>query len=159
MIDTFGIELIHPRREGRSEQQIGRKGKSNGRWIVGIKVAFLINQQGEITDWCWDGANEHDNTFRDVVLQYEGETITFSDLGFRKQGSPNRNFRYGNKGEWTDRYLIETVLSWMTEKFHAKKMYHRGEEYITARLASLAAAFNILLKMNKYEYSMTWFAI
>lgn len=26
LIDTYGIELIHPRREGRSNQQIGKKG-------------------------------------------------------------------------------------------------------------------------------------
>ena len=31
LVDTYGIELIHPRREGRSEQQIGRKGLSNKR--------------------------------------------------------------------------------------------------------------------------------
>src|SRR5215472_2641582 len=35
VIDTYGIELIHPMREGRSPQQIGRKGLSNHRWIVG----------------------------------------------------------------------------------------------------------------------------
>lgn len=34
-IDSFGIELIHPRREGRSEGQIGKKGLSNTRGIVG----------------------------------------------------------------------------------------------------------------------------
>src|SRR5262249_40213867 len=34
VIDTYGIELIHPLREGRSPQQIGRKGLSNHRWIV-----------------------------------------------------------------------------------------------------------------------------
>src|ERR671931_2672532 len=33
VIDTYGIELIHPIREGRSPQQIGRKGVSNHRWI------------------------------------------------------------------------------------------------------------------------------
>jgi hypothetical protein len=32
VIDTYGIELIHPIREGRSPQQIGRKGLSNHRW-------------------------------------------------------------------------------------------------------------------------------
>src|SRR6187200_2396929 len=32
VIDTYGIELIHPMREGRSPQQIGRKGLSNHRW-------------------------------------------------------------------------------------------------------------------------------
>ena len=30
-IDTYGIELLHPMREGRSPQQIGRKGLSNHR--------------------------------------------------------------------------------------------------------------------------------
>jgi len=38
VIDTYGIELIHPIREGRSSQQIGRKGLSNHRWIVGGKL-------------------------------------------------------------------------------------------------------------------------
>ena len=38
VIDTYGIELIHPMREGRSPQQIGRKGLSNHRWIGGGKT-------------------------------------------------------------------------------------------------------------------------
>ena len=37
VIDTYGIELIHPIREGRSLRQRGRKGLSNHRWIVGGK--------------------------------------------------------------------------------------------------------------------------
>ena len=43
VIDTYGIELIHPMREGRSPQQIGRKGLSNHRWIVGGKLCLLLN--------------------------------------------------------------------------------------------------------------------
>src|SRR5262245_53826422 len=31
IIDTYGMELIHPVREGRSPQQVGKKGKSNRR--------------------------------------------------------------------------------------------------------------------------------
>ena len=46
VIDTYGIELIHPMREGRSPQQIGRKGLSNHRWIVGGKLCLLLNQWG-----------------------------------------------------------------------------------------------------------------
>src|SRR5438046_7280116 len=38
VIDTYGIELVHPMREGRSSQQIGRKGLSNHRWIVGAQL-------------------------------------------------------------------------------------------------------------------------
>src|SRR5262245_45385540 len=43
VIDTYGIELIHPMRESRSPQQIGRKGLSNHRWIVGGKLCLLLN--------------------------------------------------------------------------------------------------------------------
>src|SRR5467141_731914 len=46
VIDTYGIELIHPMREGRSPPQIGRKGLSNHRWIVGGKLCLLLNQYG-----------------------------------------------------------------------------------------------------------------
>jgi hypothetical protein len=44
VIDTYGLELIHPMREGRSPQQIGCKGLSNHRWIVGGKLYFLLSQ-------------------------------------------------------------------------------------------------------------------
>ncbi len=43
VIDSYGIELLHPRREGRSAQQIGKKGKSNTRWIVGGKLCFVLD--------------------------------------------------------------------------------------------------------------------
>ena len=39
--DTYGIELLHPMREGRSPNQIGKKGKSNHRWMVGGQLAFV----------------------------------------------------------------------------------------------------------------------
>lgn len=159
IVDTDGIELLHPRREGRSDQQLGRKGKSNGRWIIGVKWAVLINQRGEIVDWCWDTANAHDHTFRELVTAYADETISFSDLGFRKRDCPPENFQYCQKGEWNDRYLIEYIFSWMTQKFHAKNMYHRVDEYLEMRLRALAAAFNILFKMHGYQYTMTWFEL
>jgi hypothetical protein len=41
--DSLGIELIHPRREGRTKGQVGKKGKSNQRWIVGVKFCPLLN--------------------------------------------------------------------------------------------------------------------
>jgi len=31
--DSYGVELLHPIREGRSDRQIGKKGKSKKRWI------------------------------------------------------------------------------------------------------------------------------
>lgn len=49
-IDGYGIELIHPRREGRSPKQIGKKGLSNKRRIVGGKLCLLLNHLGLIVD-------------------------------------------------------------------------------------------------------------
>jgi hypothetical protein len=40
VIDTYGIARIHPIREGRSPQQMGRKALSNHRWIVGGKLCL-----------------------------------------------------------------------------------------------------------------------
>lgn len=159
MIDTYGIELIHPRREGRSARQLSRTGKSNGRWIVGAKWVILINQRGEIVDWCWDTANEHDTTFRELALAYKDETVMFSDLGFRKKDHPPANFHDWQKGEWNDRYVIECVFRWMNDKFHAKHLFHCVDEYLEIQLGALAAAFNILFKMNEYKYTMTWFEL
>ncbi len=44
--DSYGIEFIHPWREGRTPDQIGKKGVSNRRWIVGGKLAFVLNSVG-----------------------------------------------------------------------------------------------------------------
>ena len=68
VIDTYGIELIHPRREGRSLEQIGRKGMSNARLIVGSKLCLLQNHLGLIVDWDCDTANVYDGSaFQHVV--------------------------------------------------------------------------------------------
>ena len=48
--DSFGVELIHPKREKRSTQQIGKKGKSNHRWIVGAKLGLLCNGLGQVVN-------------------------------------------------------------------------------------------------------------
>ena len=35
IVDSYGVELRHPIRDGRNAGQIGRKGISNHRWTVG----------------------------------------------------------------------------------------------------------------------------
>ena len=82
VIDTYGIELIHPIREGRSPQQIGRKGLSNHRWIVGGKLCLLLNQWGLIVGWACASANAADNTFQWLIQQVDGRMIVLSDTGF-----------------------------------------------------------------------------
>jgi hypothetical protein len=148
VIDTFGIELIHPRREGRSKRQIGRKGLSNGRWIVGIKIAWLINDQGQVVDWAWDDAAEPDNAFNDTAQQYAERTISLADMGFRKKGADLQNIKICEKGIWNERFLIETLYSVVEGIFHSKKLYHRKDDYVTARLGYMAALVNCLLQIT-----------
>src|SRR2546427_10974116 len=75
VIDTYGIELIHPIREGRSPQQIGRKGLSNHRWIVGGKRCLLLNQWGLVVAWDCGTANVADTTFQWLIRQFEEHMI------------------------------------------------------------------------------------
>src|SRR4029434_11049864 len=82
VIDTYGIELIHPMREGRSPQQIGRKGLSNHRWIVGGTLCLLLNQYGLLVGWDCAAANVADNTFQWLIRHVDGRMIVLSDTGF-----------------------------------------------------------------------------
>src|SRR5215813_1656470 len=89
VIDTYGIELIHPIREGRSPQQIGRKGLSNHRWIVGGKLCLLLNQYGLVVGWDCAPANVADNTFQGLIRQFEEHMIILGDTGFHAaEGDP-----------------------------------------------------------------------
>jgi hypothetical protein len=145
--DTFGIELLHPIREGRSTKQIGKKGKSNHRWIIGVKLCWLLNQRGEVVTWQWTTANECDNCFLPMLQAYEEETITLADLGFRcRDGVPN-NLKLCRKGRWNERGIIETGFSILERVCHLKKLFHRVEQHLEARLSYVAALFNLLLRL------------
>src|SRR5918912_3761574 len=87
--DTYGIELIHPMREGWSPVQIGKKGQSNHRWIVGGKLCFILNQWGLICAWDCATANVYDAHFHPLIAQFDGQMIVLADTGFHaKSGDP-----------------------------------------------------------------------
>src|SRR2546426_920863 len=144
-IDTYGIELIHPMREGRSPQQIGRTGLSNHRWIVGGKLCLLLNQYGLVVAWACASANVADNTFQGLIRQFEERMIVLSDTGFHAAEGDPSNLKLCQRGEWQDRMLVETVLSMLTLVWHFKKVMHRGWAYLQACLAVPMAAFHVLV--------------
>ena len=147
VIDTYGIELIHPVREGRSAQQIGRKGKSNSRWIVGGKLCLLQNQLGLIVDWDCDTANVYDGSaFQHVVDGVAGNTAVFADVGFAKTDWHPDHLRLCHRGEWNNRMMIETTLSMLTLVCHFKKVMHRKWAYFKSRVGFTMALFNILVQ-------------
>lgn len=146
--DTYGIELLHPIREGRSEKQIGKKGKSNHRWIVGGKLCLIVNQWGLVVDWDCATANVHDSTFQPLVAKYDGGMIILSDTAFHAQSGDPANLKVCQRGTWNVRMVLETVLSMLTTVCHFKKVMHRVWAYFRARLAYTLAAFNILVQWH-----------
>jgi hypothetical protein len=152
LIDTFGIELIHPRREGRSDQQIGRKGKSNWRWIVGGKLCLLLNHLGLIVGWDVATANVYDGSaFQELVDSVADEMVVFSDTAFEKNDWHPTNLKPCKRGEWNTRMLVETVLSMMTTVCHFKKVAHRVWSYFQSRVGYTMALFNILVQWHGLE--------
>ena len=142
--DSYGIELVHPMREGRSAKQIGKKGQSNHRWIVGGKLCFVLNQWGLVTAWDCATANVHDSHFQPLIAKFEETMVVLTDTGFHAKAGDPMNMKVCQRGTWNVRMVVETILSMLTTVFHFKKVSHRVWEYFRARLAWTMAAFNIL---------------
>jgi len=149
VIDSYGIETIHPVREGRRHSPLGRKGYSNRRWIVGLKLCWLLNGRGELVDWDWSTANTHDQHFRHLAHQFDGQTITLSDRGFKKVGEPARNLKFCAHKTWPERMVIEPSFSLVTRFCHLKHLFHRVAVYAETRLAFVSALFNVLLSLSR----------
>ncbi len=143
--DTYGIELRHPWREDRADQQIGGKGLSNHRWIVGAKLAYVLNQYGLIVAWDYAAANVADNAFRDLIADFADEMVILTDTAFHSQLGDPPNQKACKRGTWNVRMLVETVLSLLTTVLQLKKLSHRTWPNLAARLAYTMALFNVLV--------------
>src|SRR5512134_3303574 len=146
--DTYGIELLHPIREGRSRVQLGRKGVSNHRWIVGVKLGVLLNRWGLVVGWVWAPANLHDVHFQPLVQAVQDRMVVLADSGFHAAAGDPPNLKVCPRGEWNERMVVETVLSMLTTISHLKKVSHRVAEYVQTRLAFTMAVFNLLAQWD-----------
>lgn len=149
VIDSYGIELLHPVREGRSQTPLGKKGKSNRRWIVGVKLCWLVNDKGQVVAWDWNTANTHDQHFRHLAHQFDEQTITLCDFGFKKVRQAPGNLKFCAHKTWHERMIVETIFSMVTRVCHVKHMFHRVACHLSTHLAYLAALFNAVLGINR----------
>ena len=148
VIDSYGIEMIHPVREGRSLRQRGRKGRSNSRWIVGGKLGLVLNHLGLVCAWECDTANVSDIRFQHLAARFEEEMVVLGDTAFHASTGDPSNLKLCRRGEWNDRMLVETVLSMLTVVCHLKKVTHRAWSCFRARLAFTMAVFNVLAQWD-----------
>jgi len=167
VIDSYPIELLFPIREARSPQQVGKKGKDKGRWSVGIKLCWLLNEQEQVVDWDWATMNTHDQHFHPLIQRLIDVSIVLADFGFRSAGGIPENLKLCAKGTWNERMCVETALSMVTVVCDLKRIHHRLAPYIQARLAWVTAMFNVLLTLfhrlhpdaNPFQMSIAEFSL
>src|SRR5262249_23003739 len=146
--DSYGIELLHPMREGRSPAQIGKKGQRNHRWIVGGKRCFILNPWGLICAWDCATAHVHDTHFHPLIAQFDEQMMILTDTGFHAKNGDPATMQVGPRGTWNTRMLVETVWSMRTTVFHSTKVGHRVWAYFRARVAWTMAAFHLLARWS-----------
>ena len=149
--DTYGIELRHPWREDRADLQIGGKGLSNHRWIVGAKLGYVVNQYGLIVAWDYAGANAPDNAFRELIADFQDEMVVLTDTAFHSQEGDPPNQKVCQRGTWNVRMVVETILSLLTGVCHLKKASQRTWDGLKARLAYTMALFNVLVLWDGFR--------
>ena len=147
VIDTYGIQTLHPWRYQRSPRQVGRKGWCNHRWIVGVKLCWLMNARGEVVAWDWNTANTDDRRFLHVVEPLATQTVTLADVGFATPRAPPC-IKICRRGHWNERMLIETGLSLVHRVCGLHHLGHRAARYVRAHLAYVTALFNVLLNLD-----------
>src|SRR5262249_23021879 len=107
VIDTYGIEWIHPVREGRSPHQIRRTGLSNAGGLGGGRFVLFPNGWGLIGGGAWATANVADNTVQWLMHQVDGRMIVLSDTAFHAAEGDPTNLTLCRRGEWEERMLVE----------------------------------------------------
>ena|SRR6185295_4544351 len=147
--DSFGVEVIHPFREGRSSQsqRISKKGKSNHRWIIGRKINVIINQNLSVVQYQNDTANICDKNFNPALAKTPG--IILADNGYRDREGIPENMKICQKGSWNCRMYVETLFSLWERICNAKRSFHRTVLGFTAKTAFLVALTNIAFSLNE----------
>lgn len=152
VIDSYGIELLHPIREGRNDKQLGKKGISNHRWIFGGKLCYLLNHLGLIVSWDCDTANVYDGVaFQHLVDDVKEQMVVFSDTGFEKKDWNPANLCICERGEWNVRMFVETVLSMLTYICDFKHSRHKAWLFFETKLGFTMALFNILVQWHGFQ--------
>lgn len=149
MADTDGTALPHPWRADRADTQISGNGLSNHRWIVGAKLAYVVNQYGLIVPWDYAAANVPADAFRDLIADFQDEMVVLTDTAFQAAHGDPPNQKVCRRETWNGHMLVETVVSMLTTVVRFKKVSPRTWAGLRARLAYTMALFNILVQWDR----------
>jgi hypothetical protein len=141
--DSSGRAFLHPMRAGRRPHQMGNKGQSHHRWMVGGKRWVVVNQGGLV--WAGDGATAtvHDAHVHPLIPPCGETIIVLTDTGFHAKSGEPVHMHVCQRGSWKGRRLVETLFSRRTTVFHGQKVRQHVWGYCRARVAWTMAAFNL----------------
>jgi hypothetical protein len=148
VVDSFGIELLHPYREHRTNGQIAREGMSNHRWIVGAKVCVVLNHLGLPVSWSCGGANLADQAFHEMIAEFDGEMLILADSGFHAAHGDPANLIICKRGERNFRMVVETFFSLLSGVLGGKHMRHRGWDGVAAHIGYALAVMTLLAQWD-----------
>jgi hypothetical protein len=151
IVDSFGVEWIYPVRQGRSLRQIGLKGLSYHRWIVGGKLCLMAHHPGGVTGWVRAPAQAHETWFHPLIDVLQQDMVVFGDSGFHAETGDPPNLKVCQPDEWNERMLIETVLSMLTLVSHFKEVMRHVAAHFEARLAFTVAASSLLVPSHGWR--------
>lgn len=146
VIDSVHCEVIHPIREGRSIDWVG-KNKSKGRWVVGMRVASVVSPKGDILEWALDASNIHDKHFAWLVESFEVQVL--SDKGFHSKDGDPENLKICQRGEQNERMVVESVFSLCKRLLGMNQIQAKTRAGFELAISSIFALFNLLLEMNR----------
>ena len=160
LADSFGVEMINTLRLGRSDRQIGRRGKCARRWIAGVKLGVVCNRHGQVCAWDADVAMAYDaDAFGHLVGRFGDDMIVLADGNFHKSPFHRKdyerdpdppNLKVCPRGRWGERKLVETVFSMVSGGTGSgvcalKHVTERCWANLMAHLGAAVAAFNVLV--------------
>lgn len=149
VLDSFGVEMLHPCRGYRSKliKKLYDKGKSNHRWIIGRKVAVSMNGKLEIIQVSDETANVYDATFNQD--HSFADSISLTDRGFKKKEGTPETFKICKRGSWNERMVVETLFSLWTRICNMKRSFHRTLKGFQTKVGYLVALTNLIVNKNE----------
>ena len=146
VLAPYGIEVIPPRRAGRSPQQMGRQGLSPHRWMVGGTLCLGRNPWGLGGAWACETAQVAENPLPWLMRPCDGRMIIVSATGFHAAEGAPANLKLCPRGAGQDRLLVAPVRSMLPLGCHFTRAMQRVWASFQARLACTMAAGTVLVQ-------------
>jgi len=109
---------------GGSPKQVDKKGKDKERWSVNIKLCWLLNEQGQVTDWDWAIMNTYDQHFHPLIEGFH----TGSLLMYREQPVPNAEANFS-----TTMYFTVNCVDKSTQHLYNDKQKKKSKMHCSGR--------------------------